>query len=773
MGGQAIAVTAVLASGIAMYVTMRASYNSLLQARREFYSEYRFADVFAHVKRAPETLARSIASIPGVGAVQTRVVMNVPLDIPGLEEPATAMVVSIPDLQRPLLNDVFLRSGRYPEPGERGEALISEAFAAANRLSVGDRVGAVMNGRWEQLRIAGVALSPEYLYEVRSGEIFPDNRRYGVMWMSRNAMEGVLDMKGAFNDVALTLVQGAREADVIERLDRLLERYGSLGAYGRADQISARFIADELVELQTMGLILPALFLAIVAFLLHIVMSRLVSTERGQIAVLRAFGYGRGAIAFHYLKLAVLMALPGAAGGIALGLWIANAFTGLYARYFHFPSLRLTIDERMLLFAVAIGAGAACLGAISAARKAVALAPAEAMRPESPQHFRRGVLERSGIAALLAPATRMIARNMARRPGKTLASALGIALAVSILVVGRYSIDSVDYIVKLQFGELQREDVTVTFQEQRPAAARYALAKLPGVLRVEPFRQAPARLRLGHRSRRVAITGISAQSALRPLLDRELRPITLPPEGIVLNRYLGELLGAKPGDPLEIEILEGARPIRSLAIAAFADEPVGLGAYMDARALHRLLREPATISGAYVSVDPQHAEQLYSLLKRTPPVSGVSVKQAAVDSFWKSYGETIWISTTMLVGFAAVIAFGIVYNGARIALSERGHELASLRVLGYTKGEIARILLGEQSILTALAIPAGLVLGYGFAVVTSQAISRDLFRLPLVIGPVSYLYAALIVVTSAAFSGFVAVRRLARMDLTSVLKSRE
>jgi len=773
MAGQMTAITAVLACGIATYVTMRSSYDSLLFARSEYYSAYRFADVFAHVKRAPEALARSIAEIPGVAAVQTRIVTDVTLDVPGLEEPATARLVSIPARRVPLLNDLFLRQGRYIEADRRDEIVISEAFAAANQLKTGDSVDAVVNGKWERLRIAGIGLSPEYLYEVKPGEIFPDNRRFGVLWISRETLEAAFDMKESFNDLSLSLAQGASEPEVIERLDQLLEPHGGLGAYGRSDQISYRFIADELTELRAMGLILPTIFLAIVAFLLHVVMSRLVTTERSQIAVLKAFGYGRLDIAGHYLKFGLLAALPGSVLGIAGGLWLGSLFTGVYARYFHFPVLRLQPNSYLLLSAVAVGAGAACIGALSAARRAVALAPAEAMRPESPEKFRAGVLEHSGLMTWLAPATRMIIRNLSRRPWKALATALGIALAVSILVVGRYTIDSVNYLVDLQFRIMQREDLTIAFQEPRPEHARYELAQLPGVLQVETFREVPARLRFGHRSRKSSILGVTSDDTLRPLLDRKLTRIEVPAEGIVLNSRLGEILGAPPGSQIQIEVLEGARPVRVVTVAGWVEQPIGLGAYMQAEALHRMMREGGTISGAHLKVDPKQAAQLYSLLKRTPSISAVAVKDVALASFWKSYGDTIWISTTMLVGFASVIALGIVYNGLRIALSERGHELASLRVLGYTRTEIGRILLGEQGLLLVLAIPFGLALGYGLSFLTSHALARDLIRLPLVIGPVSYSYASGIVVAAGLLSGLVVIRQLAHMDLTEVLKSRE
>ncbi len=773
MSGQLIAVTLVLACGIATYVTMRSAFQSLVVAQSEYYSAYRFADVFAHVKRAPEAIAATLSAVPGVAAVNTRIVMDVTLDVPGLDEPATGRLISIPERRVPMLNDIFLREGRYIEPGQRGEVLASEAFAAANKLSVGDSISAVMNGKWERVRIVGIALSPEYVYEIRPSEVFPDNRRFGVLWMSRDVLAGAFNMKDAFNDVAVSMGRGADEREIIARLDQILDRYGSLGAYGREDQISSKFVTDELGELKAYGLILPTLFLCIVAFLLNILLSRLVGTQRAQIAVLKAFGYRSIEIGMHYLELALVAVSAGTAAGVGFGLWLASGMMTIYARYFHFPELRLVVDEQLILFAIVIASGSACLGAITAVRRAVSLAPAEAMRPEPPATFHPGLLERIGLRRLLSPASRMIVRNLDRRRWRAAFSAIAVSLAVAIVVAGRYSIDAVNHLVDVQFHKIQREDVTVVFQETRSASAKYELAQLPGVLRVEEYREIPVRLRFGHRSRRVGLLGLPRGNELRRPVDHALRTVELPADGLVLNTKLAEILGTQPGDVVTVEVLEGARPVRQARLAALVDEPVGLGAYMQSAALHRLMREGDSVSGAYLKVDSNAAPALYSILKHTPSVSGVAVKDAMLASFWKTFGESIWVSTAFLVGFATVIAFGIVYNGARIALSERGHELASLRVLGYTRAEIGRILLGEQALLTLASIPAGFAIGFGLSWLLSRFFSRDLFRLPLVVNAGTYVFAAMITFAAAIFSGLVVAQRLRRMDLTEVLKSRE
>ena len=773
LSGQVLAVMLVVACGMASYLTMRSAYESLVFSQAEYYRESRFAEIFAQVKRAPESLAARLAAIPGVAQVETRVVFEVALDVPGLEEPATGRLVSVPEKYRPRLNDLYLREGRYIEPRQRDEVIISQAFASANRLKIGDTFKAILNGRRQQLRIVGIAISPEYVYEIRGAEVFPDNRRFGVLWMSREILGPAFDLKEGFNDLSLSLSPGADSAEIIARLDRLLEDYGGLGAYGRDEQISNRFLSDEIAQDRVTGIFIPSIFLGIAAFLIHIILSRMIALQRPQIGLLKAFGYSRWSIGGHYLKFALVIIAGGSLLGFALGIWFGTYLSEMYARFFHFPALRFRPTPSLIGWALLISGGSACLGALAAVRKAAALPPAEAMRPEPPSRFRTGWLERLGLQGLFHPAARMILRNLTRKKGKALLSVFGIAWAVAILVVGFYGFDAIDYIMKVQFGIIQREDAAVLFHNPRPTRVRYDLNHLPGVKESETFRMVPARLRFGHRSKRLGVLGLTPEGRLRSLVDSRLRPLFLPPEGIVLNTKLAEILGVSAGDDLQIEVLEGKRPVKTVVVSKLVDEMIGISAYMDIRALHRLLEEEPTVSGAYLAVDPSQAAQLYSRLKQTPAVGGVSIREAMLESFKQTIAENMTISTTMLIIFACVIAFGLVYNGARIALSERGNELASLRVLGFTQREVGVLLLGEQALLTLLAIPLGWLLGWGVCALIIQAAESELYRMPLVITGKTYAQAFLIVAASAFLSGLLVRRRIKHLDLIAVLKTRE
>ena len=770
--GQIIASSLVVACGVASYLSMRSTYDSLLQTQQAYYSSYRFADVFVNVKRAPESVAATIKTIPGIAEVQTRIVSEVTLNIPGLPEPAQGRVVSCDQNSGPSLNDLFLVRGRFLKPNALDEVVISGAFADANHFQPGDKLEAIINGRWRRLDIVGVGLSPEYIYEIRPGDIFPDNRRYGIVWMGRRSVEAAFDMDGAFNDAAISLAPGASENDVIDRVDRVLTDYGGTGAYGRNDQQSNRFISNELSQLQVQGTLLPVIFLGVTAFLLHLVLSRLVNTQREQIGLLKSFGYSNLSIGLHFLELAFLAVVGGVILGLALGYWLGFEMTQLYTEYFHFPVLLFGVNWSLILFSFLITFSTTALGALSAVKRAVTLPPAEAMRPEPPAEFRMGIFNKFGFERL-STTTRIILRNLSRQPIKSSMSVLGISLAVALLFTGFYFFDAIERIVEIEFNQVIRDDVNVTFHEPRSGRAQYELKALPGVAQVQSFRLVPARIRFGYRNRRVGVIGVDDHGELRRIVDMRFHAYTPPPNGLVLSTSLADILGAQKGDVVTIEVLEGSRTKRTVEIVDTVDELMGLNAYMEIHALNRLMREDNVISGAYLAVDKPQIDALFTRLKLMPMVAGVGLPGAMLASFNETFGTTIWIFTLTLVAFASVIVFGVVYNSARISLSERGREFASLRVLGFTQHEISSILLGEQGILTIAAVPIGYLFGVILCLLMNNLVDTEMLRLPLVFSARTFVVALLVTVGAAIVSGGFVIWRLRGLDLIEVLKTRE
>jgi putative ABC transport system permease protein len=771
--GQMLSIAALVAVGIMTVLTLRGSYESLALSRDLYYRDARFPQVWAQLKRAPERLKRDIEQIPGVSAVDTRVTFTATLDLPDLDVPATGRFVSIPDQQTATLGDIHIKSGRHISERNRSEVLVSDKFAKANGFQFGDTFKAIINGSQRDLAVVGTAISPEHSYAVPPGSIFPEDKRYGIIWMGRTVLASAYDMEGAFNEVVLSLAPGVRPETVIERLDRLLEPYGGLGAYGREQQQSHLILENELESNRTMGTVIPAVFMGIAAFLLNLVLGRMISTQRTEIAVLKAFGYSNAQVGAHYFRFAMAAVLVGAVVGVAVGVWLGRAMIDLYGVYFDFPSLRYELSWSLVIIAASVSVAAAGAGALGAVRRAVSLPPAEAIRPEPPATFRPGLFERMGLGRMLPAAGRMILRNMERQPIRGFVSTLGVSFAVAILVIGMFMFDGVEYMIDIQFRTAQREDLSLSFSRPVSESARYELAHLDGVTRVEPYRAVPVRLHSGHVDKELAITGLEQDAKLRQIVTTGGGTQPLPPEGLMLSSILADQLGLSAGQDVEVEMLEGRRLSARIPVAGVVEDFVGVSAYMDIDALHRLTRGARTITGAYLSVDEEERSALNTRLKSLPGVSGVVSPGETLASFEKQLADQLFISVFFILGFSSVIAVAVIYNGARVALSERGRELASLRVLGFTRTEVAVLLLGEQAVTTIAAIPLGWLLGYWMAAGVVAGLQSETYRIPLVVSNATYFWAAVITIVAALASGWIVRRRLDRMDLIEVLKTRE
>ena len=754
--GQALAVAAVIGAGVGIFVLSASTFTSLELTRRTYYERYRFADVFASCKRAPLALEEAIDAIPGVAEADVRVVADVLLDVRGMAEPAAARLISLPETRRPVLCDVFLRAGGIPSRARRSWRARPLPWPTLGRATCHARSTAAPGAD-----IVGLACR-RVVYPTGGGD---DRKSFGVFWIQRRAGAGAFDMEGAFNEVVLRLSRGASAPEVLARLDRLLEPYGGRGSIPRALQTSHWYLESELTQLKNMGAVIPALFLAVAAFLLHVVFARIVLVQREQIAALKALGYGNRDVALHYIQWSLVVGLAGAAFGIALGAWLGAAMTRLYTLFFHFPLLLYTLDARTLLSGIAISLAAAILGAVHAVRQAVALPPAEAMRPPAPASFSVGGLERTLLSRWLSPPARIVWRNLRRHPGRALLSVVGIPLGGALLVVSNFSLDAVDELMDVQFHVAQRYDVMVSLTEPASAAGRFALERLPGVLDSETYRAVPVRLRSGHRSAPFALSG-GAEGAFRVIA---LFGAVCPAGRHRVVRKLPRFLAVVP-ERRGVEVLEDSG--RAVSLVPPSWTITRRQRYMDRDALHRLMGEGRTVSGAYLRVSRDALDALYRTLKNTPKVAGVLLKRAAIDSFNETMASLMGQIRAIYVLFACIIAFGVVYNNTRIALAERRRELATLRVIGSPGGN-SSILLGEIAVLNCLAVPLGLLLGYGLAAAIVEAFALEVWRMPLVVFPRTYAFAAITILAATAFSAAAVRRRLDRLDLVGVLKTRE
>lgn len=770
---QVLAIALVMACGVMTIIIAIGAYRSLEETRNAFYDRYRFANVFATANRAPLALRERIAGIEGVAGIDLRIVKYVLLDMPAMEAPATGVAVSLPDDGQPSVNRLYMRSGRLPEPGRPQEAAVIENFAKAHRLHEGSRFTAIMNGRRQELVVTGIVLSPEYIYAIGPGDMMPDPSRFGVFYMSRSALEGIFDMGGAFNSLALSTLRGVKTEPLLGAVDDVLERYGGRGAYLRKDQISHTFLDNELTQLSAMAAVIPPIFLFVAAFLVNMILTRLIALEREQIGLLKALGYSEWAVAWHYAKLTIVVAVIGVAIGCLVGNWTGRGLTRLYAEFFSFPFLIFRQSFDLYGIAAGVSIASALAGAGRAIWSVIALPAAIAMKPPAPERFRQ-MFSASGVASrLFSQLTIMALRQLIRRPVRAGLTSLGAAFSVALLVVAMFTADSVEYMIEQVFFRMERSDAMVRFDRERPQAALDDVARLPGVMRAEAFRALPVKLHSGHRDKELTVFGVEDDGDLLQIMDQDMRPVPPPPAGLMVVGRVAQALDVRVGDIVEMELTDKEHRRVPVVISGISQSLVGIDAYMRRDALDRLVGDGRRLSGVRIAVDPLQRKALFDAVKATPAIAYIMVIGLSRDQFRATIEQNITMMNVVYSTLAIIVAVGLIYNSARIQLSERARELASLRVLGFTRGEVSSVLLTELAIIVLVAQPVGWALGYGFAKLVIDGVESDLFRIPFVVETATFAMASLVVLGASLVAALIVRRRIDNLDLIAVLKTRE
>jgi putative ABC transport system permease protein len=769
----ALAIALVTAAGAAIYVLSIGTVRSLENTRDAYYDRYHFSHIFALMKRAPNTLKAEMAKIPGVQQVETRITYNITMELLNYTEPVNGLMTTMPAVNG--LNLLHLREGRLLLPNETDTVVVSDVFAKSHKLHPGDTFNANIKGNLHKLKVVGTALSPEYLFFSVPGSMMPDNERFGVIWMSRKAMEAAFDYEGAFNDVALTVMRGASEKEIISRLDSLLAHYGASGAYSRQDHVSHATLTGQIEQLRKSTKIAAPVFLAIVAFMLHMMMKRHIATERELIGMMKAFGLSDADVAWHYSSLMLMVIGSGTSLGITLGSIGGKAATAFYALQFQFPFLEYHLSYDVLAQAVLIQLAAGALGTASSLRAAARIEPAVAMRPALPPVYRRTWLEKT--LSELAPdqIVRIIIRNILRWPLRSTMNVLIVVGAMALVISPLAVMDSAAEMTRIHFFKAERQEMTVSFAYPRDLSSIYSLRAYPGMRQIEPFRMSPVRLRFGQRERRLAALGRAASTDLVHPIDGNYDPIDMPPFGIVISKSLANWLGAHVGDKVELSMLETDRVSTDVPIAAISESYIGMTffcIFMDRHYLNHLLGEGDLMSGINFTLDWEQVDALYEKIKNTPSITAIISNAASLKTMRRMFGQQLRLTAVNYI-FATVILIGVIYNVGRISLVERQRELATLIMLGVSRGEAAFIIVGELAILSLLALPLGCLVGYILSWELTEGSASDAFRIPLYVDPADYAYGIMAVMASMLVTGYGLYRYLSKLDLVEMIKTRE
>jgi putative ABC transport system permease protein len=770
---QAAAIALLIACGVSVAVMAFSTQQALKTAQAREYQAARFADVFATAKRAPLSAARRLARIEGVTAVDARAMKLGLMQAPGLFRPATVRLIALPDDPSAALNRIVLTQGRMPDPNRTDEAVALKTFLDAAHVRLGERLSMVIDGRSMSFIIVGSALSAEFAYLPGPASLMPDEAHQAVLWAPRTLVEKATGLGGAFSTVSLKLASGVSTPAVLAAVDRVLAPYGGQPAYAREDQVSTKFQDDHIKQLGILALVIPPVFLVVAAALVHLVLGRVVESEREQIGLLKAFGYTDLEAASGYLRLAALIGLCGAVAGGLFGGWLGEVVTSLFTRYVRFTSFERQFSWPAFGIAALVSIAAAVTGSLLAVRRAAALSPAVAMQPPAPAVYRKGALERTLVWAALDQPTRMILRSLERFPVRAALTAAGLGVSLSLLIGTQFMFGSIEEILDQAYYRSRHWTDVVAFAEVRDTRAALEIQRLPGVFAAEPIRIVSARIRAHGREEKALLHGLDPGARLTQPLAPDERPVAPKGRGLILSDSLAARLGVRPGDKVDLEVYEDRRPRAVLPVTDVARDYAGLTAFMDRAALNRLMGDGDVASGADLMLAQDQRQTFYRAIAKTPQIVSAVSRADTVAEWRSSIVKTLTVEMSVYLGFASAIAFGIAYNICRITLSDRARDLATLRVLGFEPAECAYILLGELLMLTLLAMPLGVLGGYGLARALVVAFSHQELRLPAVITPEAYGVSLAAYMGAVALAAALVAGRLWKLDLVAVLKTRD
>ncbi|MBI1319364.1 MAG: FtsX-like permease family protein [Candidatus Hydrogenedens sp.] len=774
--GQSLAVMAVVLCGTACYICVYSAFLNLRLTRDTYYSEYRFADFEIMLERAPETAVFQVESMPGVSRARGRIVRDGSVDIEGIDEPRSGRVISMPVPRGAAINDIVVNQGRYLEPGAQQEVVLSERFATANGLEPGDWISVTLESKKYPLKIVGTGQSPEYIYLIRNvQELLPAPERFGVLWVSEEFAETAMNMSAACNNI-VGLMDDPEQTDVLfDQIEKAFSNYGVFAKVKKEDQLSNSFITDEIKGLQATATVIPTVFLGIAAMILFVLLGRMVRMERTQIGLLKAFGYTDLAIAWHYIEYGLALCLAGCAGGFFLGQFLSRQLIKLYVEIYSFPLLESRVYPEVLWRSMGITIAFTLCGAVFAARQAAGIQPAEAMRPEAPRSGAKLLLERFAALWRRIPFSwKMTLRNAKRNRFRAAIHVAGVAVSTGLLMMGMFTMDSMDYMLAFQYENVQRENVRVGFQREQGKDTLYDLQRFDHVRRAEPLMEYPFRATSGHRTKDIVLTGLDTGSELRKLIDTGGREVHVDGPGVILSDKLAQQLQVQPGDTLRLEPLMGrVEGERTAIVSRISQQYLGAGAYMEIGALSRLLNEPYAFNAALLRTDAGSDSGLKKRLKDIAAVDSVGFSKEAYQALRETLASNMRVMSTMTLIFAGVIAFAIIYNLTSVSLAERQRELASLRVLGLTTAEVGRILYNESTLLSLGGIVFGIPAGIALCAMMVNAYDTELYRLPFHIDRESYALAVLLSIVFVVLANLATWRRLNRLDLMAVLKERE
>lgn len=765
--GQFIAISSLIIIGLTIYVAMNMAAINLDTTLQHYYDVTNFADIYVEVVRIPEKAVQQLTSINGVRQAQGRIVADVPLRVDEEDEKVIVRVTSFSKKDNPI-NALYPSQGKLTELKSR-EAFVIKQFADARNIELDQTIQPQIGGKKYNLKVSGIASSPEHIYLMKNEQsLLPEPEKFGVIYVSESFAQQSMGFHGSYNEVLVTVDSDKNIEKVKEQLEKKLKKYGVKRVYTKEEQLSNRMIHEEIKQLRNTSTAVPLVFLGIAAVIISVMLGRMVKNDRMAIGIFKALGYSNLHVMLHYSKYSLMIGVIGSILGIAFGMLLSGIMTKMYIQFFNIPMLRINFYYQYMLLAVLIAAAFCVTSGLWGAREVLRIMPAESMKPEAPNTGGEIFLEK--IRALwerLPFDWRMVLRNIFRNKKRFIFIIVGISLTYSIVLLTLHLNTAVTDIFDTHYGEFQRMDYNINFNKPENEDIINDIKHIVKVKKIEPKLEYPFKMVYGWKNKVVNVIGLRENTEFYKFVNKNGKPIKLPGQGIVLSENLARFLGVSKGDSIKIETFIPNRNDVYIEVKDVIQQGLGINAYMNIEEMRNLLLDREMVTGAYLDSDDQVKEKLDDLKN----ISSVESIHDMMETFRKFLDLTIYSIGIMLL-FAGILGFAIVYNSTVINISERKLEFSTLRVLGFAKKEIHNILLKENIIMTVIGIIVGMPLGKFMIEQLEKVYTTELYTFDVPTSPETYLMAVVFTVIFAAFAQLATVNRINRLNFIDALKNR-
>lgn len=771
--GQFISALLIVIIGVMFYSGLNSAYRNLDGASEKYYEENHFADLWVSVLRAPENVEEKVKKLPFVEMATGRVVEDVNIEIG--DQNAVVRLNTLPEEQEDIVNDIFIRSGRYFTDDEPNQCLVEESFFEAHNLQIGDYLYPIINGREVKLKVVGAVLNPEYVYAIKDAtELMPDNSKFGIVYLKESFGQAILGYEGSFNSLVLTVKAGTDFDKAKDELEDFFQEFGVTAVYDRDSQVSSKMVSEEMKGIQAVAGAFPIVFFIIASVIIYISMSRMVENQRTEIGVLKAFGFSDSQIWFHYLSYAALIALVGSMIGSVLGMFLAIGYTQLIGMYFNFPTIPMKLYPELVVPASLLVLAFCLLAGYSSTKSILQITPSQAMRPKAPLQAKKIPLERvSFIWPKLSNSWKMTLRNIFRYKRRALLTSVGIIFATAVTLFALAEKNSIDYLIAEQYTNIQSYDLKVNFTKFISLEELSGLKSISQVADLEPLVETGVKLTNGWREKDVAFTALVTEPELYKVVDQEGRPLPIPSSGLLIPSKLARTLGVKPGDTVSIESYLPGKAKQEVHIRGFSTQYLGTSAYGSLDMANSLLGEGRIANSVVIRLkDPSQTQEVTKTIQEMGTVSSVVSRADALDNLVKNM-EVMTSAIGAMIVLSGVMAIAVIYNITTINIFERQRELATLMVLGFKNHEVESLIFNENYSITLLGVLLGLPFGKWLGSSMLAAFETDAYTIPFIVKTESYLLTAILIFAFTFLANRALSKKIRTINIVEVLKSNE